>query len=135
MKGSTIIDARGVVNGADAVVTSVTPEPQRIDKITEKDVIDPKRLAEVIDRLQQEIRELSNVALSSPFVYSIEFRDVSCTSGTAISLRHGMGRRVRYLACDGQSNNPGFTRSTTLTTDDILVLTPTATCTVSILVF
>lgn len=117
---------------ADATVTvdgGVTP---RLARATLEDLKDPQKLLKLLERALLDIAALSRDQRANPVRESLEFRDMSVTSGTAFTLRHGLMRRVRYMLVDASA---ACTLYRSAFADDTITLVPSATATISVMVF
>lgn len=104
---------------------SVPPE-----QVTDDQVKDPKRLAELLGRLLVAVTELRRAWDPK----RIDFEDQAVTAGTAFGLEHRFGGRVRWWVVDWVPDATGdvaiFER--TASTDTLLTLLPQNTGTVTI---
>lgn len=104
---------------------SVPPE-----QVTDDQVKDPKRLAELLGRLLVAVTELRRAWDPK----RIDFEDLLVTAGTTFDLEHRFGGRVRWWVVDWVPDATGdvaiFER--TASTDTMLTLLPQNTGTVTI---
>lgn len=104
---------------------SVPPE-----QVTDDQVKDPKRLAELLGRLLVAVTELRRAWDPK----RIDFEDQAVTAGTEFDLEHRFGGRVRWWVVDWVPDATGdvaiFER--TASTDTMLTLLPQNTGTVTI---
>ena len=130
-----IVDARGLSGAtlSEASVTRVAPAPFERLRLTPQDVTEPAKLLELLERMLLVIDGLSRAAFGSPLETWIEYRDLAVSSAAPVVLRHGLNRRVRWLVTR-QSGAVSMTYNTA-SDDNSLVLTASATSTVSVMVF
>lgn len=130
-----IVDMRGrtATDAADAPVTLLAPAPFERVRLNAADVTDTARLLDLLERMLRVVDGLSRAAFGSPFETWIEYRDVSVSTAAPVVLRHGLNRRVRWLVT--QQTAAVSLIYNAASDDDSLVLTASATSTVSVVVF
>src|SRR5690349_7745246 len=74
--------------------TSIAPVHE--EKFTQAGVAAPRTLAFQLTRFAAFVTQLAQLVHSNPIQSMVVYEDVPVTAGTAVQLRHGLGRRVRY---------------------------------------
>ena len=87
--------------------------------LTAERAADPSRVAEIVTRMSQALREIVRL-LDPPY---INFKNVTCTSGTDVILNHGFGAEVHWWVVRWSgSAAPNLREDATRNTPDRLVL-------------
>lgn len=114
----------GGVTHPHRVFTSTGPKKvkpaavRRSADVSPEDVQDPGKLSRMLMELRQRQDDINSARRQT-----IDFEDVSCTSGTDVVLEHGFGCRVRWWVVDWSgSAGPNLRKDTANTTADKLVL-------------
>jgi hypothetical protein len=119
-------------NLAAATVSASTGGVPALPRLDAADAEDPTRLLKTLERQRQDIRTILGTLATTPFAETVLYEDLSVTSATAFTLAHGFGRPARYMIV---SRSAACELYTSATSNDAIALIPTATATISVLVF